>query len=282
METKSVLDKVNREVYTGFLPHNMVIVDLGCSLGPNTLRFVSEVINIIISLHWLSHTIKKRFSCTYPYLNLNYRQIVTDHLINNAISFTWVPEELNGRKKSYLNKENICITKTTTVGGGTIPRAVLQGLLPLPHMVLTFCGRKNEDARSGELNHVFGLVAESLQSLVAEGLVEKESLESFNLPMYTPSVEVGEIVKNVNLFEMDRIDLFECDWDHYDDSQGYIEQDSALSSMNVAKCVRAAVQPLIACYFGEGILNALFNEYANRVAKHLEKEKAKFAFIVVS
>lgn len=47
METKSVLNKVTQEVYTGLLPHNMVITDLGCSSGPNTLCFVSEVINII-------------------------------------------------------------------------------------------------------------------------------------------------------------------------------------------------------------------------------------------
>mgnify|MGYP003703486997 CR=1 FL=1 len=92
-----------------------------------------------------------------------------------------MPEELNGRKKVYLNEENIYITKTT-------PQSVVKLFqeqfyrdfslfLTLRHeelvlggqMVLTFCGRKNEDARSGsELNNLFGLLAQSLQSLVAE------------------------------------------------------------------------------------------------------------------
>uniref|UniRef100_A0A0D3GER8 Uncharacterized protein n=1 Tax=Oryza barthii TaxID=65489 RepID=A0A0D3GER8_9ORYZ len=339
METKSILDKVTQEVYTGLLPRNMVIADLGCSSGPNTLRFVSEVINIITKcqnklgqidlmdlqfflndlpgndfnhLFRTLETFKKAnetnhegeivpayYICGVPgsyYTRLFPQQTI--HLFHSSISLHWlsqVPEELNGRKKVYLNEENIYITKTT-------PQSVVKLFqeqfykdfslfLTLRHeelvlggqMVLTFCGRKDEDARSGsELNNLFGLLAQSLQSLVAEGLVEKENLESFNLPLYGPSVgEVDEIVKNVNLFEMDHINLFECNWDPYDDSQGDIVHDSALSGMNVAKCIRAALQPLIASYFGD-ILNALFEEYAHRVAKHLEKEKGKFAFIVVS
>uniref|UniRef100_A0A0E0A7E7 Uncharacterized protein n=1 Tax=Oryza glumipatula TaxID=40148 RepID=A0A0E0A7E7_9ORYZ len=340
METKSILDKVTQEVYTGLLPRNMVIADLGCSSGPNTLRFVSEVINIITKcqnklgqidlmdlqfflndlpgndfnhLFRTLETFKKAnetnhegeivpayYICGVPgsYYTRFFPQ-QTIHLFHSSISLHWlsqVPEELNGRKKVYLNEENIYITKTT-------PQSVVKLFqeqfykdfslfLTLRHeelvlggqMVLTFCGRKDEDACSGsELNNLFGLLALSLQSLVAEGLVEKENLESFNLPLYGPSVgEVDEIVKNVNLFEMDHIDLFECNWDPYDDSQGDIVHDSALSGMNVAKCIRAALQPLIASYFGEDILNALFEEYAHRVAKHLEKDKGKFAFIVVS
>jgi hypothetical protein len=35
-------------------------------------------------------------------------------------------------------------------------------------MVLTFLGRKNEDVYSGDLNHLFGLLSESLQYLVVK------------------------------------------------------------------------------------------------------------------
>jgi len=41
-------------------------------------------------------------------------------------------------------------------------------------MVLTFCGRKDEDVYNGYLNKLFGLVARSLQSLV--GKVSKSGM----------------------------------------------------------------------------------------------------------
>jgi hypothetical protein len=44
--------------------------------------------------------------------------------------------------------------------------------------------------------------------------VEKEKLESFYLPMYSPSVgEVEAIVKQVGLFNMNHVKVFETNWD---------------------------------------------------------------------
>ncbi|RLN12352.1 anthranilate O-methyltransferase 1-like [Panicum miliaceum] len=95
-------------------------------------------------------------------------------------------------------------------------------------MVLTFLGRKEEDVYSGNLNYLYELLAQSLRSLVDKGLVEEDKLNSFNLPMYGPSIdELKAAVKQTGLFDINEIKLFESNWDPYDDSEDdNIVQDS--------------------------------------------------------
>lgn len=113
--------------------------------------------------------------------------------------------------------------------------------------------------------------------------MEKEKLDSFNLPTYGPSVgEVKAILKKSNLFDIDHIKLFEANWDPYDDSEGDVVLDSTQSSVNIVKCIRSVLESLIASHFGKTILDTLFVEYTHRIAKHLEKEKTKFALIILS
>jgi hypothetical protein len=111
-----------------------------------------------------------------------------------------------------------------------------------------------------------------------QGLVEKEKLESFNLPIYGPSVgEVEDLVAQSGLFSMDLIKQFEMNWDPLDDSEGDdVVEDSARSSMNVAKYIRSVLKSLIVRHFGEAIIDAWFAEFRRLVAEHLEKEKTKF------
>jgi len=113
--------------------------------------------------------------------------------------------------------------------------------------------------------------------------VEKKILEAFNLPLYGPSIaEVKEIVMEGNMFKLDHVKLLELNWDPYDDTDGDVVHDSVRSGMNVSKLVRAMLGPLIASHFGETILDLLFADYAHLVSKHLEQEKTKTAFIIIS
>ncbi|KAL6605860.1 hypothetical protein ACP70R_041513 [Stipagrostis hirtigluma subsp. patula] len=151
-------------------------------------------------------------------------------------------------------------------------------------MVLTFLGRKDEDVYSGNLSYLYELLAQSLWSLVEKGLVEKEKLSSFNGPFYGPSVgEVKEVVKRSGLFDMNHIKLFESNWDPYDDSEDGNIQDSIRSGLNIAKSVRAVTETLFVSHFGESVLDALFKEYASKMAEYLERgEKKRYSVIILS
>ncbi|WRX35062.1 SAM dependent carboxyl methyltransferase - like 10 [Theobroma cacao] len=54
------------------------------------------------------------------------------------------------------------------------------------------------------------------------------------------------------------------------------------SGQNVANCIRAVTEPLLASHFGETIIHNLFTRYAQHVAEHLSIEKTKFVNIVIS
>jgi len=119
-----------------------------------------------------------------------------------------------------------------------------------------------------------------------QGRVEKEKLDSFNLPFYAPSVdEVRDVIRQSQAFDVTHIQLFESNWDPHDDMEdddGGLVLDGVQSGVNVAKCIRAVIGPLIAHHFGDHVLDGLFELYAKNVAVHLQKVKTKYPVIVVS
>jgi anthranilate O-methyltransferase len=118
---------------------------------------------------------------------------------------------------------------------------------------------------------------------VWQGLVEKEKLVSFNLPFYAPSMdEVKAVVEENMLFNVEHMGVFESSWDpEEDDAHDDVVLGCTSSGLNVAKCIRAVVEPLIKKHFGEAILDELFIVYARMVSKHLKKPKAKYPIIII-
>ncbi|CAN6201465.1 unnamed protein product [Urochloa humidicola] len=331
-EIKKVLEKAVRELCSAVLPRSLVVVDLGCSSGENTLIFVSQVMNamsddqqmevqfflndlpgndfnyIFRSLGNFKESIAAEHKGGTPppfyiagvpgsyYTRLFPSQSV--HLFHSSYCLHWrsrVPDGLDVNAKTYLNKGNIYIAKTTPLSVVKLYQELFQTdlllFLKLRHeelvsggqMVLTFLGRKSEDVYKGDLNHLCGLLTQSVQSLVSKGLVQVEKLDAFNLPVYGPSVdEVKAVVRKSELFDITYAKLFESNWDPYDDSGGQFVQDSLRSGLNVAKSIRAVMEPLFASHFGGSVLDELFKEYARNVSKHLQREKTMYSVIVLS
>uniref|UniRef100_A0ACD5VCA2 Uncharacterized protein n=1 Tax=Avena sativa TaxID=4498 RepID=A0ACD5VCA2_AVESA len=231
------------------------------------------------------------------YTKLFPRQSV--HLFHSSFCLHWrseLPDDLTIKKEMYMNKANIYIGKTTPPAVAKLYQEHFQKDMLLflklryeelvlgGQMVLTFLGRITEDVYCGDMSLVFGLLGQSLESLVEEGLIERAKLNSFNLPFYGPSIdEVKTVVKQSELFDINHIKLFESNWDPYDDnSEGDGVSDSLQSGINVSKCYRAAMEPILASHFGESVLHGLFEKFAYNVMEHLESEKTKYSIIVVS
>ncbi|KAM3244422.1 hypothetical protein ACQJBY_056007 [Aegilops geniculata] len=220
------------------------------------------------------------------------------HLFHSSYCLHWrsrLPNGLEGKKSPYLNEGNIDIAITTPPSVVKMYQEQFEKdmllFLRLRHeelvgggkMMLTFLGRKHGDAYRGGLCRLHGLLSRSVQSLVDEGLVEKEKLDSFNLPLYGPSMEeVKAVVEKSQQFHMNHIKLFETNWDPYDDSEGNGVRDSAQSGINVSKTLRAVMEPLFASHFGESVIDELFKKFAYYVEVHLEKEKTKYSVITLS
>ncbi|KAL6909720.1 hypothetical protein ACP4OV_001379 [Aristida adscensionis] len=351
LEIRPVLKKAVQELYASLPPGStMVVADLGCSSGPNTLLVVSEVMSAICACagrdddddqdtaavddravevqFFLNDLPGNDFNLVFRSLEPWFQSMMAEqeeaaappppshyvaglpgsfytrlfpgqsvHLFHSSYCLMWrskVPEDLSNG--THLNEGNIYIGKTT-------PRAVIKlfqqqfkkdfelflvlrykELVCGGRMVLTFLGRKGEDIlMHGDVARMWELLAEALHTIVRKGHVEQDSLNSFNLPFYAPSMyEVKTLVKQMELFDIEHIGLFESNWDPEDDSSGDVVLDCAHSGENIAKCVRAVIGPLIMDHFGETILDELFLVYSSIIAKHLEKGKAKYPVIVVS
>ncbi|KAJ0039785.1 hypothetical protein Pint_28338 [Pistacia integerrima] len=217
----------------------------------------------------------------------------TLHFVHSSYSVHWlskVPENLEN------NKGNIYMAKSSPP---SVYKAYLEQfqkdfslflslrseeIICGGRMLLTFIGRSVADPWSKDCCYLWELLTKSILELVDEGLVEESELDSFNLPFYTPyAEEVREIIENQGSFNLEKIEIFEVNWDPNDDVDNKkFVFNKEKSGKSVASCIRAVTEPILASHFGEGVTDTLFARYAKHVAEHLALEKTKFINIVVS
>ncbi|OMO75217.1 SAM dependent carboxyl methyltransferase [Corchorus olitorius] len=233
---------------------SMGIADLGCSSGPNTLSVISEIMDM-------------------------------------------VPPGLESNAMTPLNKGKIYISKSS-------PQSVLdayalqfqknfsvfiksrsQELVPGGRMVLSFMGRKSFDPTSDESCYQWELLAQAIMSMVEEGLIEEEKLDSFNAPYYAPSAEEIKVeIQKEGSFVIDRLEAFEIDWDGGAVSDVHTAQGKLMIGQRVAKTIRAVVESMLESHFaiGPDLMDDLFCRYADIVGNHLSKTRTKYIDFVIS
>ncbi|KZV45217.1 benzoate carboxyl methyltransferase-like, partial [Dorcoceras hygrometricum] len=115
------------------------------------------------------------------------------------------------------------------------------------------------------------------------GLLEKDNLYSFNMPVYFPcQQEVESIINHEGSFEIEKIVSFLVCWD----ANEVIDElpfDKNRSGKLVADSFRAFMEPLLVSHFGKFInCDVLFERFAEKMAEHLAKEKSAYYMLSIS
>ncbi|KAI3699405.1 hypothetical protein L2E82_43689 [Cichorium intybus] len=217
------------------------------------------------------------------------------HFFHSSYSLMWLSQVPQAEE---TNKRNIYMSTTSP---SSVIRAYYQQfqtdfsvflkcradeMVSGGRMVLTILGRRSDDPSSKECCYIWELLAMALNDMVSEGLIEETKMDSFNIPQYTPCPkEVKNEVDKEGSFTINCLEVSEVNWDAYADNQLIRPEDfnvNDIGGYNVAKCMRAVAEPLLASHFGVSIIEEVFIRYRKIITDCMSKEKTKFINVTVS
>uniref|UniRef100_A0A803LZL6 Uncharacterized protein n=1 Tax=Chenopodium quinoa TaxID=63459 RepID=A0A803LZL6_CHEQI len=117
--------------------------------------------------------------------------------------------------------------------------------------------------------------------------IEEEKLNTFNVPIYTPSPsELEYLVAKEGSFALNEVYTFNViSWDPNDDHKigSSIDKTNREDNMNLqALCMRAVVGSLISSHFGEAIIDEVFRRYNEIVLDLLAEENTVLTNVTLS
>ncbi|CAJ2675624.1 unnamed protein product [Trifolium pratense] len=204
------------------------------------------------------------------------------NFFHSSSSLHWlsrVPSGLKDESVRRSNKGKLYISKTT-------PNSVIEAysqqfqndfscflesrsleLVDGGRMVLSFMGRESMDPAAPYGCYHWELLAQALMTMVPEGLVEEEKVDSFNAPYYACCYEeLKMVIEKEGSFSVDSLETYEIDWDEGIESE---------KGEGFARLMRAAYESLLEYHFGSRIMDDLFGRYARLLDHHFSKTRAK-------
>src|ERR1044072_8384827 len=111
-------------------------------------------------------------------------------------------------------------------------------------------------------------------SSITQGKINKEQLDSFNIPQYTPSPsEVKLEVLKEGSFTINCLEVSAIHWSARDDRNAFDSKFLYNAGYNVAKCMRAVAEPLLISHFGEAVdIEEIFRRYQTILTDRMSKE----------
>ncbi|XP_042512064.1 7-methylxanthine methyltransferase ICS1-like isoform X1 [Macadamia integrifolia] len=139
-------------------------------------------------------------------------------------------------------------------------------LVPSGLMLLILHGRQDPDPSS---IYAWERLAEALGSLVSEGQIEEEKLDSYNVPYYTATCEeVQEIIDNEGSFDTKQLGTFGLDIGYKEEK----EMPMPAKGRKVAIDIRRYTEPLISNYFGNEIIEPLYEKLTHLIIDDMIKK----------
>lgn len=142
-------------------------------------------------------------------------------------------------------------------------------------MVLTILGKKSEDPSSSDGYYIWELLAMALNQMVSEGIIEEAKMDTFNIPQYTPSAsDVKLEVEREGSFVIDSLQVSQIDWSVC--AKELPTKPNRNVGYELAQCMRAVAESMLASHFGDSILDDVFHRYSNILLDRITKENPKF------
>ncbi|KAI3813562.1 hypothetical protein L1987_18288 [Smallanthus sonchifolius] len=323
MKTKGVIEQAVSDLRRSNVnfPKTLVMADLGCSSGPNTLLVGSMVINAVTKTSF-------EMGLKSPEVQINLNDLPTNdfntifialqelqgNTTNGKIRdvphqpscyFTGVPGSFFGRlfpmkslnfvHSSYglqwlsqlpeleeINKGNIYLSSTSPE---SVSRAYLE---QFQKDFLGFLRCRSEVLMAG------GRMVLTLAGRTTDDPRVEESNRlwgPFAMALqdmvfeFTPSpTEIMNLVKMEGSFTIDHLEIFDVNWEAWKRMKnGNDASELKETDDGVAKAIRAGIEPLVANHFGEAILDDVFMRYGKCITdRRSNKENQALVSITVS
>ncbi|KAL8129544.1 hypothetical protein V2J09_018699 [Rumex salicifolius] len=197
---------------------------------------------------------------------------------SSALHFlSQMPKGLGSGNGEAMNNGNICIAKTSPA---QVQRAYYQQfsqdftlflrcrskeIIHGGFMVLTF--RIAYDSKNPEFLWDFQFLGLALNLMALQGLVEKEKVDGFNMPFYTPTVEeVKRLIESEGSFAIHNAETFRTDWGC---AALVGSEDVEARAKFVEDGYRAATRPALASEFGEAVMDGMFGRFNRMLVERL-------------